>query len=79
MPSSKQNGPDQDDTPETYRRAREGLISYMNGGGRYNFTWELTLVLTGDHGRAVAMWEALCDVERHFGGNPAHMHTKKRP
>jgi len=79
MPSSKQNGPDQDDTQETYRRAREGLISYMNGGGRYNFTWELTLVLAGDRGRAVAMWEALCDVERHFGGNPAHMHTKKRP
>jgi len=77
MPSSEQNGPDQADTQETYRRAREGLISYMHGRGRYNFTWEMMLVLDGDCGRVVALWAALCDVERHFGGNPAHMHTKQ--
>ena len=76
--SSKQNGPEQDDHHETYRLAREGLIHYMNGADRYNFKWEFTLVLAGDRSRAVALWEALCDVERHFGENPAHMHTKKR-
>jgi len=28
-------------------------------------------------GRVVALWAALCAMERHFGGNQAHMHTKQ--
>ena len=78
MLSSKHNGPEQDDSHETYRVARQGLIAYMNGADHYDFKWEFTLVLAGDRSHTVALWDALCDVERHFGKNPAHMHTKKR-
>jgi len=77
MPSSEQTAPDQADTQETYRRARDGLTSYMHGRGRYDLTWEMMFVLRGDRGRVVALWAVLCAVERHFGGNPAHMHTKQ--
>jgi len=63
---------------ETYRRARVGLVSFMNGGGSYDLKRDLAFVLRGDGDRTVALWAALCAVELHFCGNPAHMHTKKR-
>jgi len=77
MPSSEHTGPDRAETQETYRRARAGLVSYMDGRDSYDLRRELTFVLRGDRGRTVALWAALCAVELHFGGNPAHMHTKQ--
>ena len=62
---------------QLYTYAREGLISYMDGRGSYDLTWEMMFVSRGDRGRVVASWAALCAVELHFGGNPAHMHTKQ--
>jgi len=76
MPSSKHTGPEQAETKETYRRARAGLISFMNGGGSQGLKQDLTFVLNGDHGRAVKLWTALCAVELHFCSNPVHTQTK---
>ena len=72
MPSSEHTGPDQAETQETYRRAREGLISYMDGRGSYDLTWEIMFVMRTDRGRVVALWTARCAVELHFRGNPTH-------
>jgi len=77
VPPSAENGQDKADTQETYRRAREGLICYMHGRGRHDFAWETMPEMDGGYGRVVALWEAFGAMERHFGDNQAHMHTKK--
>jgi len=78
MPSSKHTDPEQAETQETYRRARAGLISFRDGGDSLGLKQDLTFVLSGDHGRAVKLWAALCAVELHFCSNPVHTHTKHR-
>jgi len=77
VPPSAENGQDQADTQETYRRAREGLINYMHSRGRHDFAWETMPEMDEGCGRVVALWAALGAMERHFGDNQAHMHTKQ--
>ena len=74
---SANNGQDKAESQETYRRACEGLICYMHNRGRHEFAWETLSKIDGGDGRVVALCEAFQAMERHFGGNPAHMHTKK--
>jgi len=50
----------------------------MHDRGRRDFAWETLPEIDGGCGRVIALWQDLDATERHFGGNPAHMHTKKR-
>jgi len=68
---------DKADPQETYHRAREGLICYMHNLGCHNFAWETLPKIDARNGRVIALFEALPAMHRHFGNNPAHIHTKK--
>jgi len=64
-------------TQEIYHCAREGLIRCMHARDRHDFVWQTLPKIDGGCGRVIALRKALDAAERHFGGNPAHTHTKK--
>ena len=68
---------DKADPQETFRRAREGQICCMHNLGRHDFAWETLPKNDSCDGRVITLFEALQAMQKHFGDNPAHTHTKK--